>query len=1053
MIRLGPFDLGECVGSGAMGQVWSGVHGRSGTPVAAKLVVADSAQLDIAEASVRREARAIAGLQHPHVVYVYDQGVIDDETAAQLVGVPAGSPYIVMELLTGGTLADRHAEDGSWSALREDLERILEALAHCHARGILHRDLKPTNVLFGAARDARPGLKLVDFGIAWSSGQGSDIALGTPEYCAPEQLGNEVHAQGPWSDLYAVGAMAWCILTGSVPWAGLSGAPLFMAKASSAFRPFEPQIDVPDELEAWIKCCMAGPPGDRFQCAPDALHALAGLGSAIRAGRASVPAAHEAAVTRAMVGGTGLAARDRGAPPPAPIVRELIGVPVPPPALRDAGLGLWLHRPAQFTARMPQRVRLWQRLEHTVRDGVVTFVGLRGPTGSGRTRTARWLGEAAQVNGGVHSFVIRGAEERPLEGFVRQILRGVPQDPEGLDNARWMLEHRGITYRVLSDAVERWFEAPADDEALVKVARLLVQSLARTRPVVLILDDIDRCPVLHQLARDLRKAPAATLLVVATSTRELPEPFVEVPMLDPLRQREMSQLLASVLPLSIESTSQLVAASGGWPGRALDVARTAFESGRYSHDAGGLVMDLEPDPPASLPVLAAPLRRLLERAALLGVFPDRGTLTASFGNRKRADRALDHLAQRGLLTVEDSVIAFAPGVRKAVRDLPDAPWRAHHLALARTLPPESAEGAFHRIHGGEEDAGFEQLVQALVALDPGGELHRVLAICRRGLSTWETLDRPPAAGPWVVLVEKRVEALAGLRSERLDDRIEADLQRAWDHGVWEAVASLLLARAGRAGSGASRDLHFALEVAGTDAQRRRVLHGLARQAERQGDVPAVRYWLTHAAAAVGTADREALVEARIARCRLASLDGDFERAAAEVEGAIRGRPLPGELDLLAAGIQLGMGEIVAARSSLLRGVNWMTFRRDRRWLPTALVRLGLVELLEGNTDAAEARLAEADRIRAENRSLFGSDPALGAAVRLVLCLERGEWFRAMEALGHCPEVAWQRPTRVAVMARVSELMEVRRDVPPPVREAVERVLVGFAALKRTWFTR
>jgi serine/threonine-protein kinase len=1053
MIPLGPFALEKPVGSGGMGQVWRGTHVRSGTPVAAKLVVAGHADLPLAASSVRREARAIAGLQHPHVVYVYDQGILDAATAERLDGVPAGSPWIVMELLTGGTLAERHA-DSDWSHVREDLERILEALAHCHARGILHRDLKPSNVLVGAPRDARPGLKLVDFGIAWSRRHGDEVQLGTPEYCAPEQLGNESHAQGPWSDVYALGALGWTLVTGEPPFQGLAGAPLFMAKASAAFRPFAPRIDVPDALEDWLQRCMAGPPGDRFQCAPDALHALAALGSIARPARPRTPIGRDAEVTRAMVGGSGLAARDRGAPEPAPLVRELIDVPIPPPALRDAGLGLWRHRPPQFTGRMPQRVRLWQRLEHTVRDGTIALASLRGPPGSGRTRTARWLLEAARVNGGIHGFAVTGHPERPaLTDLVDQVLRGLPHHPEGLTDAQWMLEHHGITYRTTVDAVERWFANPDDEDALFRLAVQLVQSLARTRPVVLVLDDLDQCPRLRALAREIGQGPTAPILVVATAVEALPAPFVEVPHLDPLRQREMSQVLASVLPLSVASTATLVAGSGGLPGRALDLARQADAEGRLTHGPGGLVVDLEPEPPASLPPLPPPLRRLLERAALLGVFPARRIVTGSFGNRRRAERALDHLAERGLLETDAGVVAFAPGVRKAVLADASAPWTLHHLALARALPPESPEGALHRVRGGEAPEGFVQLAQALEALQRGGELHRLLAYAQRGLDTWRDAGLPPEEGTWVALVEHRLQALAGLRSRRLEDQVEADLQAAWDHGVWGAVSILLLTRASFARVQASRDLHFALEVAHTEAQRRRVLNGLARQAEWEGDVPRARYWLALAGADVPPQDRAAVVQARVARSRLAAMEGRFGAAYTEVDAAIRQQPVPGELDLLAAGIQLAMGEVIGARSSLLRGVGWMTVRRDRRWLPTALVRLGLVELLEGSPDQCEARLAEADRIRAENRRRFGSDPSLGAPVRLVLCLERGEWFRAMEALGHCPPVAWQRPTRTAVMTRVRELLEVRRDVPAPVREGLEHALVEFAALRQSWFTR
>lgn len=1052
MITVGPFEVEERVGAGAMGQVWRGVHARTGTPVAVKFVTAGAADLEEAAASVRREAQAIAGLQHPHVVYVYDQGVVTEQVADELEDVPAGSPWIVMELLSGGTLADRHLES-AWPRLRRDLEHILEGLAHCHARGVLHRDLKPSNVLFGSPRDPRPGLKLVDFGIAWQAG-GREVQFGTPEFCPPEQLGNEAHAQGPWTDLYAVGAIGWEIATGAVPWAELSGAPLFMAKARGELPVFTPRIDVPEGFGRWLQRAMAGPPGDRFQSAPDALHALGELGGISRSAAPVVRSRERGAqVTRAMVGGEGLAARTDGAPEPAPLVRELIGVPIPPPALRDAGMGLWRFRPAQYTARMPQRVRLWQRLEHAVRDDKVRLASLRGPTGSGRSRTVQWLAEAAQTNGGVLALcAVAGEPGEALTGLLRRILRGHPGDPEGLENARWMLEHHGITYRAVVEAVECWFAAPEDARRVREAVVQLVRSLARGRPVLLVLDDADQDPALVEVALELAKGPRAPMLVVATSAEPLGERFEEVPVLDPLRRREMGQLLTSVLPLAPESVEDVVAGSGGRPGRALALVEQVFEAGHETQGPAGIVLDLEPDPPVALPELPPVALEVLRRSALLGVFPDRRVVVQSFGNQRRAELAVTRTAELGMLDVEGSVIAFAPGVRKAVLAEQGAHWARHHLALGKTLPPESASGALHRIQGGDPE-GFRQLSDAVAVLDQRGDLVRLLAHCDAGLQLWDDAKRAPASGPWTFLVRQRAEVLAGLRSPRLADVLEADLRRAWDHEVWDAVAGLCVERAALLRDDASRDLHFALEVAESDAVKARALHGLARHAERDADMPRARYWLHEASALATSPEREAAGQAHIARARLAAMEGDYTQSLVEVEAAIRQRSVPGELDLLAAGVQLASGAQVLARSSLLRGVHWMTQRRDRRWLPTALVRLGLVELLEGHQDQCEARLAEADRIQAENRRQFGGDPSLGAPVRMVLTLERGEWFRAVEALGHCTDLAWQRPTRVAVMRRVREILANRDDVPEPVREAFERELVAFDALKSRWLTR
>ena len=164
--------------------------------------------------------RAVAGLDHPGIVSVFDYGRVpislQESTNGLLV---ADSPWLAMELITGGTL--RSAPPKNWAELHDCLKAILEALASAHARGILHRDLKPDNVLFASQSDVRAGLRLVDFGLAFlDEGQGEadeQKAAGTPRYMAPEQLLSHWRDFGPWTDLYALGCLGWQLSTGSTP--------------------------------------------------------------------------------------------------------------------------------------------------------------------------------------------------------------------------------------------------------------------------------------------------------------------------------------------------------------------------------------------------------------------------------------------------------------------------------------------------------------------------------------------------------------------------------------------------------------------------------------------------------------------------------------------------------------------------------------------------------------------------------------------------------------------------------------------------------------------
>jgi serine/threonine protein kinase len=234
------YELGPMLGRGGMASVYRANDTRLGRTVAVKCFEGvDHAPTERARARFEAEARAAAAVAHPNVVTIYDTGVDD------------GVAFIVMECLTGRTLADEIAS----GPLPTDhavalLTKLLDALGAAHDRGVLHRDVKPGNVLFTA--DGTP--KLVDFGIALS-GDGDDltetgIVLGTPVYLAPERLAGEPAT--PESDIYAMGVVAYEMLTGERPFRGALTGP----------------------LAAPITRAMARRPQDRFASARDFADAI-----------------------------------------------------------------------------------------------------------------------------------------------------------------------------------------------------------------------------------------------------------------------------------------------------------------------------------------------------------------------------------------------------------------------------------------------------------------------------------------------------------------------------------------------------------------------------------------------------------------------------------------------------------------------------------------------------------------------------------------------------------------------------------------------------------
>ncbi|HEY3556363.1 MAG TPA: Stk1 family PASTA domain-containing Ser/Thr kinase [Kribbella sp.] len=263
----GRYEEGEPLGRGGMAEVRRGVDNRLGRSVAIKRLRVDLASDATFQARFRREAQSAASLNHPTIVSVYDTGEEPDPNGS---GVTI--PYIVMELVTGKTLRDLIREGRKIMPERalEITSGVLEALDYSHRAGIVHRDIKPGNVML----TPQGQVKVMDFGIARAVADTSSTmtqtaaVIGTAQYLSPEQArGETVDAR---SDLYSTGCLLYELLTGRPPFVGES--PVSVAYQHVREQPLPPSSfdpDIPPEVDAVVLKALAKSREERYQSASE----------------------------------------------------------------------------------------------------------------------------------------------------------------------------------------------------------------------------------------------------------------------------------------------------------------------------------------------------------------------------------------------------------------------------------------------------------------------------------------------------------------------------------------------------------------------------------------------------------------------------------------------------------------------------------------------------------------------------------------------------------------------------------------------------------------
>lgn len=561
-----------------------------------------------------QEARAVASLDHPALVRARDFGTLGD-----------GSPYLVMDALPGRSVHEwMHTTTMPWPVIWALVDQSLAGLAHAHARGVIHGDLKPSNVMLDLASPGRgPRAYLLDLGLAWLRQSRHDPRLdgapppelathagaGTVGWVAPEQIRKAATHVGPATDLYALGCIMYRVLVGKEVFEGTAQEVLRAHKRTPVPALVLP-ADVPQEVSGYVQRLLAKRPWHRFELAADARREW-------RRFRPAQSATLEETVASAPP------------PPAAPSSSPAMGRAVA--AARSLAPGLLGLRPSPMVAREEERHELWQVVKSVASGEGPShqLVALIGEAGVGKSRLAGWLCEQVHeygvmiplrarygristsldgVTGAVNAhFGLEGADRSLVEQTLMNRWEVSPDDEDALTwvaaTAEWLRPTPPGTMTPLGPTGKRFvLDTP---ELRWAVIRRVLEHIGRDRPILLWSDDLHHASpnTFEVLGRMRQSAPGVKMLVIATARSETLATDLDAALrmeaaraewngrvldLKPLGQHETEALLRSTLPLHDDAVARASAQAQGNPLFALQLLHAwsgggylKLENGRY----------------------------------------------------------------------------------------------------------------------------------------------------------------------------------------------------------------------------------------------------------------------------------------------------------------------------------------------------------------------------------------------------------------------------------------------------------------------------------------
>lgn len=571
-VIAGRYRVDGILGEGGMGIVYRCHDLNENETVALKRVIVPESEF--AEEYIMwfyKEARALAAVDHPGIVGARDFGRLRD-----------GSPYLVMDLAPGVSLHDLAHAGLRWPAIWHVVDQILGALGHAHARGIIHGDLKPSNVLVEEVAGEPPLVHMLDFGLAWLKRETHDERLdgekapefkphagaGTPGYMAPEQIQHEQHHVCGATDLYALGCILYRLIGRGPPFGG-TAKELLRQHAFKEVPRLAPAIDVPDGVVDVVMRMLEKQPWHRWEYAAEARRRWAQFRPINSSETDFVLPRIRPAETRALPKGRGFAGRN----PHLEVDRERT-------------TGLLSIRQSPLVGRQEIRQQLRELCDEVI-DGIGArhrLVILVGPAGAGKSRIAEWLCQAVHEEGTMIPLWARYRAVRgPLDGVVGAITRYYNferADRNTIEHSllrRWNVKEGDKNGRTWVAGAAEWFRPrnPGEESALGPsgvrftldtlatrrtVSRHVVRRVGAGKKLLIWLDDLHNASesTFEGFRRMHIEDADQPYVIVATVRAE--DVHLGTPAAERLRQlrEHMDGVAIDVTPLEPETTRQLI---------------------------------------------------------------------------------------------------------------------------------------------------------------------------------------------------------------------------------------------------------------------------------------------------------------------------------------------------------------------------------------------------------------------------------------------------------------------------------------------------------------